>query len=165
MKNVIIVISLICASLISLRAEPLNDPDFEQFFAQFQKDLAKNKIEAIKRIINTEHILQHNTDENCHSQIMMAVEFCSDVRSSIDMITKLSPKNSFTVEKKPYHNWEVYKIEEKYAKELFGLNVAYHLSYSSGYGECSSSLFCTFGKIRTESGKFEWRIINFNGVG
>lgn len=169
MRNTLIVISIILASLLSLKAEPLNDPDFEQFFARFQQDLAKNNIGAIADLVTTSYMLQRKDYGTCYSLITMSLYFCTEVRSDIDKILKLSPKNSYTVVTKSkdaeYCNWEVFNIEKKYAKELFGLDVAYQLAQNVSYEDGGSSIFCTFGKIRTESGKLEWRIIDFDGAG
>lgn len=169
MKKLSLIILLFCLSLIAIRAEEIKDPDFEQFFANFQKDFAQRNVAAIRDLISTNYMLQHSQDANCSIQIIMGIQYYSLLRQNTDKVLKLSPKNHYTVGTKrtkgPYSYWDLYKIDTEYARELYGLDKAYHLACVSEENEFGGSTWCVFGKIPTSGGKHEWRIIDFGGAG
>lgn len=164
MKRLFLIATVFCLSLVSLKAEAINDKDFETFFAEFQQEIKGGDLWRFTDLIYEDYKIPKTEDSyNMFEQsVRWFISFYEEFKRDYKYVIKLNKKNNykagkgFKSDREDY--WEVKKLDSDYAKQL-GVLYGYELTHLVNMGEDEGACACIFAKVSVDGGEPEWRVI------
>lgn len=169
MKKLVAIALILCLASLSSKADEIKDKDFQQFFAEFQKELKKSKGDpwTFNNYIDCSPLVKkYNSDpvenQSCiHVYVTELLYFASIAKNEYTEICSLSSKNKYSVNKKNKHySWKITYNADQYIYKKYGVHSVYKLQRDYDDGEDEEAFWCVFSKINGA-----WKIIDFDGAG